>query len=144
VVLIESDSEKEAVVSNASENKENASAAADGTNWFQSLDQETRQQLAEARKLEGNQLFAKACYLQASKKYSEVRAFKNIKSYRTMLSLLHYFINTSVLICKSQNTGNYRSILTKALHTFQKGGVDRTGKGNGNNLNIEGFVSEGT
>ena len=53
-----------------------AAAAAGGTNWFESVDKETRQQLAEARKGEGNELFAKACFLAASKKYTEVLAIQ--------------------------------------------------------------------
>ena len=81
-VVIEADTNDgtEAAISPA-EVKETASpaevvAAAGGTNWFESLDKETRQQLAEARKGEGNELFAKACFLAASKKYTEVLAIQ--------------------------------------------------------------------
>ena len=51
-------------------------STASGASWFKSLDKETRQQLAETRKVEGNQLFAKACFQQATKKYAEVTSTK--------------------------------------------------------------------
>ncbi len=45
---------------------------APSANWFESLDKETRQQMAETKKMEGNELFGKACFQLACKKYAEV------------------------------------------------------------------------
>jgi len=49
--------------------------AAPSASWFESLDKETRQQMAEVKKLEGNELFGKSCFQQACKKYSEVKQY---------------------------------------------------------------------
>jgi len=56
----------------AADESTTATAAATA-NWFESLDSETRKQLAEKKKLEGNELFGTACFQQAAKKYSEVQ-----------------------------------------------------------------------
>ena len=45
---------------------------APSANWFESLDKETRQKMAETKKMEGNELFGKACFQLACKKYAEV------------------------------------------------------------------------
>jgi hypothetical protein len=85
-VVIETDHESgrgetsETVASTEPETSEVAASTepAPSANWFESLDKETRQQMAETKKMEGNELFGKACFQLACKKYAEVIIGKNI------------------------------------------------------------------
>ncbi len=80
-MVIETDHEtgrgetSQAVTSTESETSEVVTSTeppAPSANWFESLDKETRQQMAETKKMEGNELFGKACFQLACKKYAEV------------------------------------------------------------------------
>jgi hypothetical protein len=79
-VVIETDHEtggvetSQAVASTEPETSEAVTSIepAPSANWFESLDKETRQQMAETKKMEGNELFGKACFQLACKKYAEV------------------------------------------------------------------------